>query len=271
MSEFLSADRLTMQQESPQAELSEAQLLLLEMIKQEQKMSAEQGQLVSLGELRGDTPPEHWTGGISLAERIEGGELMREEVDARHEQLPNYFREVTIGAPKRCGDGRTIAGFDPLSPQWYSRGLGVQILGGTGGDATGIRLSKGFEADATFAGDVSTTAKNHRSDFAPGDHTDENAGGEKTGCGAIDGQQRKNEIHVSPERSKTLQTILTFVYDKAGLPLPLALFRQLKQNAQSIHDHADEFLPINISHSELSKSKVLKVLSHLLVNTTKRA
>lgn len=241
MSEYLSADRLEMQLQQPHIELTEAQRMLLSVKQEQQEMSAEQGHLISLGALRGDTPPEHWNGTISLASRLESGELNRGQVDAAHAKLPRFFTKAKIGAPKRCGDGRTIEGFDPLDSEWQARGLGVQIFGGTGGDATGIRLAKGYADGATFAGDVETTAKDHKSDFAPGDHTDSNAEGEKTGCGAIDGQIRKNEIYINPEQSQTLQTILTFVYDKAELPLPLDLFRKLKQNAQSVNDRATEY------------------------------
>lgn len=226
---------------TPQIDITQSQILLQDKIKQEQELSKEQGNLVKLGVLRGDTNPEHWTGSISLASRLESGELSRDEVDIQLTKLPKFFIEAKVGSPKRCGDGRTITGFDPQSTQWHSRGLGVQIFGGTGGDATGIRLSKGYETDATFIGDIKTTALNHESDFAPGDHTDDHAQGDKTGCGAIDGQERKNDIYLDSERSQTLETILKFVYDKAGLPLPVKIFAQLAQNSQSIKNHADEY------------------------------
>lgn len=238
MSEILKMD---MDYKMDKATQTEQERLLPEVIKQEKEISAEQGKLVSLGILMGDTAPEHWTGAISLSRRLDSEELTRDEVNQQHSQLSEYFVEAKMGAPKRCGDGRTVDGFTPLSINWHLRGLGVQIFGGSCGDATGIRLSKGYTADVTFVDDVESITMNHESDFALGDHTDDHAEGEKTGCGAIDGQLRKNEIYLDLERGKTLQTIMEFLYDKAGLPLPAGLFEQLKQNAQTINDYADEY------------------------------
>lgn len=206
-----------------------------------QNTSESEGQIVALGPLRGETPREHWNGAISLEQRLDSGELSAEDVKAAHERVAKFFVPVTYGAPKRCGDGRTIDGYNISSSLWFKRGLGPQILGGTGGDATGVRLSKGYEPGATFTGDVSRTAVDHRSKFAPGDHTDDHAEGEKTGCGAIDGQVRKNEIHTDPERSKTVESVVKFIYKTADLPLPLDLFQELKANAQSINEHATEY------------------------------
>lgn len=229
-------------QELKQTEQSEAQRLLQQIINQEQEMSAKEAVIVGLGVLRGETPSEHWnSGGISLSNRLINHELIQPEVDNQHEKLGRFFVKARIGAPKRCGDGREIAGYDNQSVEWHDRGLGVQIFGGTAGDATGIRLSKGFEPNTTFAQDVKQTANKHQSAFAPGDHTDDHAEGEKTGCGAIDGQISKNKIYNNIDEFQTIQSVLNYLYNKAGLAISSGFYDRLKHNSFNISEHAEEY------------------------------
>lgn len=209
------------------------------LIKQEKEISAEQGNIVALGVLRGETPPEHWTGNISVQKRIENGEITQAEINKQHSQLGGYFTEVDYGSPKRCGDGRIKLGFN--FEEIINQKYGVQDFGGTVGDAIGTRLSKGYEAGSSLVSDVKETIMNFDSKFAAGDHTDDHAEGEKTGCGAIDGQQRKNIILTDNEKLKTVKTVLSYLCDKAGLELKDNFFEKLSQNSNSLKQHASEY------------------------------
>lgn len=239
------SDYLRMEQDMKELKLTEqneSQRILQQIIKQEQEMSTKEGLIIELGILRGETLSEHWnSGGISLSNRLKSNELKQSEVNVQHSKLERFFVEAKVGAPKRCGDGREIESYDPLSSKWHERGLGVQIFGGTGGDATGIRLAKGFEPNTSFVHDVEQTAKEYQSDFAPGDHTDNHAEADKTGCGAIDGQIRKNNIYNDSDKLDTLKNVLNFLYDTAGLSIPVDFYDRIKQNSASIKEHAEEY------------------------------
>ena len=217
----------------------ESQKLLESIINQEKEISAEKGSIVNLGQLKGETPPEHWTGNISVQKRIENGDITQAEINKHHSQLGGYFTEVDYGSPKRCGDGRIKLGFN--FEEIINQKYGVQDFGGTVGDAIGTRLSKGYEAGSSLVSDVKETIMNFDSKFAAGDHTDDHAEGEKTGCGAIDGQQRKNIILTDNEKFVTVKTVLSYLCDKAGLELKDNFFERLSQNSNSLKQHAYEY------------------------------
>ncbi len=217
---------------------------LLDITKYELKEIAMQdGKLVYLGELSGDGPKEHWTGSISLENRLASGEITEPEIEteALGSALNSSFVPVAIGAPKRCVDGSTIEGYDDNDPEWYGRSLGPQIQGGTTGDASGIRLAKGYEAGATLLEDVRDVADNGSSEFAPGDHTDDHASGDKTGCGQIDGHERRSEIYTDELRSKTVTDVVGFLYDKAGLNLPKDKLVTALASGKTLNEHASEY------------------------------
>jgi hypothetical protein len=199
-------------------------------------MSKNQGKLMVIGELRAGSLTEHWTGGISLRARLDSGEITHDEITEATERLTEYFVPVKIGAPKRCVDGRTKKGYVDTDPAHHAQGLGPQVQGGTAGDAIGSRLATGYEPNATFAKDIEQQAKSEKSRFAPGDHTDNHATDQKTGCGQIDGQERKLPIY-NNERCETLISALSAVFGAVGAPFPAHLAETLKPNAQSIEDN----------------------------------
>lgn len=232
----------------------EIQTKLQDFVKQDQEKSLEQGKIVPLGILRQNTEPAHWTGAITLDGRIERGELTQAEVDTQHQKLNHFFVDANFGSPKRCGDGRPIEGYSPTSIDWYNKSRGAQIFGGTGGDAIGLRLAKGFTDGSSFSSDVAITSSVFSTDFAPGDHIDDHAEGQKTGCGAIDGQARKNDIFSDSEKFQTIETVLTFLYEKAGMSLSKEFFYKLKQNAESLHENSQSyFSDMHTAQTEISK------------------
>lgn len=239
MSEYLRQDK---EMDKPmQTKLDELQSRLEDFIKQDQDKSAEQGQIIGLGKLSQETDPLHWQGAISLKNRLDKNDLTIGEVIKQHQKLGLFFVDSKFGSAKRCGDGRQIEEYNPESIEWYERSRGVQVFGGTAGDAIGVRLSKGFEPGASFAKDVEITARTFVSDFAPGDHIDDHAEGEKTGCGAIDGEARKNAIYLNPEQFQTLQTVLEFLSNKSGLVIPHDFFNRLSTNAESIQQNSRSY------------------------------
>ncbi len=230
---------------------------MLNVIKRERKeVSNDQAELVFLGELRGDTNPDHWTGAISLTKRLDSGEITSEEVEEAKSRINDCYGPATFGAPKRCGDGSTIEGYDDNDPEWYGRPLGVQQFGGTNSDAIARRLKIGYQPGATRLNDVEDAIENHYSEFSAGDHSDVHAQGDGTGCGQIDGEQRRFAIFGDNEKGKTLITIERDLYQKAGLVFPEEKTGQLLASGKSIHDNAnDYFVDGNASILNLIKSK----------------
>ncbi len=235
--------------------LDELQGRLQDFINQDKEKSVEQGKIVPLGVLRQDTEPTHWTGTISLASRIDSGELTQSEVESQHQKLNYFFVDTKNGSPKRCGDGRPIEGYSPTDIDWYGKSRGAQLFGGTGGDAIGLRLAKGFTDGATFGEDVAITSNIFSGDFAPGGHIDNHAEGQKTGCGAIDGQVRKNDIINDADKFQTLEAVLTFLYEKAGMELSSDFFDKLKQNAESLHKNSTSYF----SDKHNAQSKITEI------------
>lgn len=209
----------------------------LEYFKTELKeIAVSRAELVYLGTLKGESPAEHWTGAISPTKRLANGEVTQEELDHAVEMLLPCFVPVTKGAPKRCVDGRGIAGYDDKDPAWFGRALGPQTQGGVIGDAIGKRLSKGYEPGATILGDVQDYVKNGNSDYAAGAHVDNHGDDADSGCGQFAGLERKNDIHIE-ERAETATERLEYLYDKANLPFPEHHVEVLDSNAESIKDN----------------------------------
>lgn len=214
--------------------------LYLEEFKLESKEMAEQeATLICLGNLRGETPASDWTGKISLSKRLKNGEITEAEVDEATSKLNESFVAVGIGAPKRCVDGSTIAGYDDKDPKWYGRPLGPQVQGGTIGGASGSRLAKGYQAGATLLDDVKASI-NTDSRFAPGDHTDNHSTGNATGCGQIDGQERRSVIFTN-ERFQTVARLLKGVYEKIDADFPQEKVKELEINGRSLNKHRDDY------------------------------
>lgn len=172
------------------------------------EMSEAQGRIVDLGTLSGGQNEHLWNqAGISLKRRVESGEVTDVEVEEGAARLPQSFVPVAKGAAKRCIDGSSSEGYDDNDPAQYGKGLGPQIQGGTAGEAVAMRMLKGFEddEDATMLGDIETQATEHESEFAAGDHTDDHANEEKSGCGQVDGQPRKMPMYNDEEKAPILQ------------------------------------------------------------------
>lgn len=229
----------------PGIDLAEQQYneLLLENIKLEMKeMSSERAELIYVGELRGNTPPEHWTGTISLAKRLESGEITEDELNEALGLINSCYVPVKLGAPKRCVDGRSVEGYDDKDPDSYGRGLGPQVQGGTEGDVIGSRLAKGYEPGATYNSDLKKYAKESKSKFGVGGHIDNRAKLDegKTGCGQRDGEERRLPVY-NDDRYSTVISRLSDTYGAVDLEQPKGKAEELKANAAELDTHADEY------------------------------
>lgn len=195
---------------------------LLEQVKaQMQERSRNEAELIDLGTLSGGKNEHVWTGGISLKQRIEAGEITVAEVDESVSVLNDFYVPITRGAPKRCGDGSSIEGYDDNDPRWYGRGLGLQTLGGTLGEAVGMRLTVGVPVDGkiSLVGDMRIVAA-RPSVSSPGDHTDDRADGDKTGCGQVDGQPRKLPRYSNPEYAQVIEGTTDTIFGLAKVAPP---------------------------------------------------
>jgi|GEM_PF-1876769 len=150
-------------------------------------MSAQGGDLAYVGTLGEGTSPDHWSGNISLATRLRSGELTTADVDKAMAELPRHFVPVSLGAPKRCVDERSVEGFDGDDPGSYI--LGPQVQGATVDKAIVHRLglltaarTKGLPAPhkaPRLATDV-VAVMQRPSKFAAGAHT-----GTEGDCGSV--------------------------------------------------------------------------------------
>ena len=206
---------------------------------------SEQVNLVNLGMLRGDTSSADWTGSVSVQERLDSGELNQEMLDYAAKLLGNYFVPVAMGAPKRCVDGRSVIGYNPTDPAWANQQLGVQIQGGTEGDAIGQRLAIGYSAGATLLDDLKLVTTHGKNNFAPGGHNDDHSQAPNTGCGHRDGQTRRLPIYTDRSRGATLRERLDFTYNKAGLVVPKSMPERLTTNATSLLTKSESYFKDN--------------------------
>lgn len=236
--------------------------LLLDRAKLEFKeMAIQAADLIYIGELRGDTPTKDWTGKISLSEKLKSGSLTEDAVADATSHLNESFVNVTVGAPKRCVDGSTIFGYDDSDPNWYGRSLGPQVQGGITGNASGDRLVKGYKPGATLIEDVKRRMSAD-SRFAPGDHTDNHADGQATGCGHIDGHGRRSIIY--KDKHDSLISVLAAIYNQAGADFPEANVGKLLANGRSLHENADDYYQDSWKILDLLKESNPKAVEKLV-------
>lgn len=161
-----------------------------------QERSEREGRMIDLGTLSDGTDPAIWQGGASLKKRIESGDLTEERVGECFGMLGRFFVPVTIGAPRRCVEDRTVKGYDPSDPRWVAMPLGPQFQGGTVDEAYAVRLVKTMDGepveDATIEADVAEAIE-RPSQFTPGDHGDDHTPAPKVGCGSADTAELKNK------------------------------------------------------------------------------
>jgi hypothetical protein len=210
------------------------------------EISERQGRIVDLGTLSGGQHEELWSqadNAISLKRRVESGEVTEAEVAAVPTNLSRSFVPVEAGAAKRCIDGSSVEGFDDNDAEKYGKGLGPQIQGGTADEAVAARLTKGFEdgEEATQLSDMETHVEEHESDFKPGDHTDDHANEQKSGCGAQDGHKRKLPMYSDPERAPILESVANTIMELGGAQPRPGAFARLQESARQLRERPDYF------------------------------
>lgn len=207
---------------------------------------AETVRFVDLGTLAGDTDLGLWRGAISLARRVEDGDLTTSEVEAAVGTLPHFFVPTTPGASKRCIDGSTVEGYSVTEPAWQKRPLGPQIQGGTVDEAVAWRLTEGVtQSGIKLLDDVRHLAQVRQSNFAEGDHTDNHADATKTGCGAIDGQQRKLALYADPESAKVMRSLAATILSLVSFEPTDESFKDIQVAAMALNQLPDYFAPPN--------------------------
>ena len=229
----------------------------LAIVKRERhERSNAEGIIVDLGTLSNGEHEELWEGKISLESRIRSGELSREQVEANFGYLPLCFVPVGIGKPIRCGDGSSIVDYNDANPHVYDRELGPQIFGGTFGETYAWRLDKGVDGQSgSFVDDLRLFSGLHSSRFAPGDHTDNHATEDNSGCGELTGQMRKNEMMTDEEYATVIRQQADTLAPLAGLQLfGSAAFEPLRASAAALLQRP-EYYP--------QASKILKALVDL--------
>jgi len=172
------------------------------------EISMTQAQMTDFGHLAQETGDHQWKGKISLDHRLASGEITMDEVNEFLELASGLYVPVTPGAPVRCIDPRTIEGYIDGDRTWFERPLGPQVPGGAPGGAISLRLALGDTispiSKSTLEEDLDEFTKTaDRVGFAPGGHSDENAGQGRTGCAVVD--QIDNTLNAfDPEQIRDL-------------------------------------------------------------------
>jgi hypothetical protein len=240
--------------------------MILEAIKQEaHEMANEQAELLDIGVLRTPENSHLWNNSektISLARRLESGEITEAELQEAEGRLNEAYIAVSKGAPKRCIDGSTLEGYDDTNPEHYGRPLGPQIQGGIADEAYAMRLTKGLSAEpnATLLTDIEIVASEHSADFAPGDHTDNvNHGNpDNTGCGAVNGMEVKTERILDEETSDFAHGVTTTVLGIENIVPDESALADLRTRAAELRDKPGYF-PEHVA-------EVLKKITELYAN-----
>jgi len=164
----------------------------LDILKQQMyERSMQSGSIDIIGTLGGENTSKLWTGSISLAKRLDSGELLSTDIAEAVNFLGQCYVSTQKGARIRCIDGRYIESYDDDNPAKFGRILGPQAPGGTPVKAIAYRLSVGGKDDryenADLAKDIHLLAgKAVDLGYIAGDHVDNNDNPGKTGCRAID-------------------------------------------------------------------------------------
>lgn len=185
----------------------------LDLLKQQMhERSVKAGELTVVGPLAPENSRGNWTAGhISLADRLETGELSTETVTHALGVLAESYVQThsNVGAQVRCIDGRQAAGYDDNDAEMFTREQGPQIPGGSPIQAVAYRLAFGGSDGSYYTKNLGedmheSAEKMEKLGFLPGDHIDDKDRHDgTTGCRAIDGV----EEHTSGINFKTVHEV----------------------------------------------------------------
>lgn len=233
---------------SPETAHHQASMILETMKLEAREMSVEQAEIVTIGALRTPENAHLWNNGektISLARRLESGEVSQAEVAEAETLWTESYVTVAEGAAKRCIDGSTVVGYIDSDPAHYGKGLGPQIQGGTADEAYAMRLNNGFdnEPNATLLDDMDVIAAERSDRFAPGDHTDDkNIGNpDNCGCGAANGHASKADLLINDEPTDLAVSLLGAVYEVAGSTPPSDRITTIRAHAAELRARPNYF------------------------------
>lgn len=210
----------------------------LETTKQENKeRSLEQGELVYVGTLSEILGTENFEGSVSLAERLEAGEITQTEVDQAVKLLAGAYVDSKPGACWRCVDGRCICGYDDNNPEHYNAPLGSQQQGASIDEAVANRLDKGYESGANLLTDTRELCQSE-GEYKPGSHDDDHS---PEGCGAVKGQEKKLEYYQDPAKFDAIKAGVFAIAELGGVQLPADAVDHLPENARILSENIEDY------------------------------
>lgn len=173
------------------------------------KMSEEEGAVNIVGKLNELIPNKNaeWTGGVSVARRLEAGEISNDDIVWLRENISKFFVKTTPGATVGCIDGRIEAGYDDNNPAQFNAKLGPKIPGGTlaGGVSSRHAASSAYPdfENANIADDAKNFGeKTQKAGYQAGDHS-AHSKEDEIGCAAWDGV-KETHAKVNPSNLPTI-------------------------------------------------------------------
>lgn len=211
--------------------------------RREREMSTQQATIDVIGSLSGGESRDLWRGKISLQSRLDSGEINPDELESATKRVNQFYVPVSKGASIRCVDGSGIKGYDKQSAIWYGRPLGPQVAGGTAGAALAMRLTSGANPGATLLNDIERIAEDYSRDYLSGDHTDDQVGDSKTGCGEIDEGLPKLAAIVGPLTGQIIKSKADAIMASGGMVAEPGAFEKIQNNARVLQEIEGYYSP----------------------------
>lgn len=184
-------------------------------IKEQFEAMSEQTPIEWIGKLTDLIPAEQFHGSVSVANRLEAGELTQADIDRAKEYVPSCFVPTTKGAGIRCVEDRNEVGYDDANPASYQ--LGPEIQGGIIDIAVAKRLARGIDGATTVIDDIQTAIEEDSGEFTVSTHTDTAHQGEgEMGCGAQKGQEAKLGYYQDAAHMQSVASVSQTIFEKAA-------------------------------------------------------
>lgn len=202
-------------------------------IKEQFEAMSERTPIEWIGRLSDLVPAEQFHGSVSIAKRLESGEVTQDAVERAKEYTVQCYVPVTEGAGIRCVEDRNELGYDDTNPASYE--FGPQIQGATVDIAIAKRLTKGAEGATDVIADIDTAVEDNDGTFTSSTHTDEAHQDEgEMGCGAQKGQEVKLGYYQDDAHMQSVAGVTRTIFDKAARQVSEAALTALPQAAAAL-------------------------------------
>ena len=213
--------------------LAETELPAMKELKEQFEAMSERTPIEWIGKLSDLAPLEQFHGSVSIAKRLESGEVTQAAVDRAKEYVGKCYVPVTAGAGIRCVEDRNEVGYDDSNPSSYQ--FGPQVQGATVDIAVAKRLARGADGATDVLADIDTAVAESDNTFTPSTHTDEAHQDEgEMGCGAQKGQETKLDYYQDESHMESIAGVTRTIFDKASRKASEKALGALPQSAREL-------------------------------------